>query len=452
MSKLIIKIPRNNIPERTYIIDILIGEFLGLQYSIEVSENPDYHLISAGREVVIEDHFFNDYREVLSYLKMEAIPLEVIFVKNPFTSEPDVPILFGNEEIVVEENLITCGNDIFAASYFMLTRWEEFVNPARDIHHRFSAKDSLAYKYNFLDRPIVNEYVEMLWRMLMQLGFVGNRKEREYEFVLTHDVDVLRAYKGYKDLIRNIGGDVFKRKSPFTAFKTLKQYIQVKNTKILDPFDTFSWIMDHSESVNVKSRFYFMSGGLTQFDNHYRILDSITLRIIDEVKSRGHIIGFHPSFNAYKDSLQWRKEKEQLEEILGQNVNEGRQHYLRFEAPVTWNIWEENNMQRDLTLSYAEKEGFRCGVCYEFSVFDFLNRKKLRLKEMPLIVMDGSFVTYQKVTSEVMYRTTSCLIETVKKYKGSFVYLWHNSSFNIPSWLPYQEVYEQIVKENEVVF
>src|SRR5699024_10071210 len=121
-----------------------------------------------------------------------------------------------------------------------------------------------------------------------------------------------------------------------------------------DPFNTFSWIMDISENVNVKSRFYFMSGGVTKYDNHYNIEDHTTLKIIDEVKKRGHVIGFHPSYNAYNDSIQWKKEKELLERVSGQTINEGRQHYLRFEIPETWRIWNENDMKYDLSLSYAD--------------------------------------------------------------------------------------------------
>ncbi|WP_207277541.1 polysaccharide deacetylase family protein [Sporosarcina sp. E16_3] len=446
---MIIKIPKNNIPERTYIIDILIGEYLGLSYSIEVSDITNYHLLFEGKEIVIEDHFFKHYLEDLSYLKVDAIPKVVIFTENQFISEQDVPVLFGNDSLVMESKRIMYGNDFFAASFFMLTRWEEYVNPERDLHNRFSARDSLAHKFDFLDRPIVNEYVEMLWGMFTYLGYTEDRKKREYEFVLTHDVDILRLYRGRKQLIRKMGAEVIRRKSPLSAIRTLIEYVQVRLNKVLDPFDTFSWIMDLSESVNVKSRFYFMSGGVTSFDNHYNIEEPKALKVIEEVKRRGHIIGFHPSFNAYNDSAQWKKEKDLLEKVVGHEVKEGRQHYLRFEVQKTWNICEENDMERDLTLSYADKEGFRCGVCYEYSIFDFLNRKKLRLKEMPLIVMEGSFVTYQNVTSEEMYRKTSSLRDTVKKYNGSFVYLWHNSSFNVPYWSPYQKVYEKIVKENE---
>ena len=74
--------------------------------------------------------------------------------------------------------IIECGIDIFASSFFMLTRWEEYVNKIRDMHNRFPAYASLACKNNFLDRPIVNEYVEMLWNMLKFLGCKQEKKKR----------------------------------------------------------------------------------------------------------------------------------------------------------------------------------------------------------------------------------------------------------------------------------
>lgn len=445
---MIIKIPENNIPERTYIIDILVGEFLGLPYSIEVSNNTDYQLLFEDKKVVFKDQFFNCYPEKLSYLKIEAIPESVAFVKNQFTPESDIPVLFGNDQLIVDDNYILSGIDVFAASFFMLTRWEEYVNPTRDIHNRFSAKNSLAYKFSFLNRPIVNEYVEMIWGMLMHLGYTESRKEWKYEFVLTHDVDVIQYHKGIGQLIKRIGGHVLKRKSPLLAIQNMNDYLRVKAGMILDPYDTFSWIMDLSERSNIRSRFYFMSGGVTSYDNHYNIEDSNAKIIINEVKRRGHIIGFHPSYNAYNDPIQWKKEKEKLEQVVGQKVTEGRQHYLRFEASKTWRIWNDNEIKRDLTLSYADKEGFRCGVCYDFSVYDFLNEKKLVLKEIPLIVMEASFITYQDITPNEMLVKTHALLETVKKYRGKFVFLWHNSSFNVPSWEPYQQVYKEIIRSS----
>ncbi len=104
-------------------------------------------------------------------------------------------------------------------------------------------------------------------------------------------------------------------------------------------------------------------------------------------------------------------------------------------------------MSWDSTLSYADKEGFRCGTCYEYSVFDILNREKLKLKERPLIIMEGTLVNYQNFTPEEMEERIKNLADKVKQYNGQFVFLWHNSSFG-GSWKKFEYIYEKVICGN----
>ena len=72
-------------------------------------------------------------------------------------------------------------------------------------------------------------------------------------------------------------------------------------------------------------------------------------------------------------------------------------------------------MKWDSILTYPEKEGFRCGMCYEYSIFNILTRKKLKLKEIPLEVMEGSLVNYQNLSPEKVEKKIIKLIDRVKK-------------------------------------
>lgn len=448
-----IRIPNNHIQERSYIIQVLFGEFLGLKHKINTKEEENYEVIlENGYKLIIRDAFFSLFSEDgLEYLTPKNIPTNVIFVKNQFTPEENIPVLYGSEELSVSSEQIICGIDLFASSFFMLTRWEEYVNKERDMHNRFPARASVAYKFGFLDRPIVNEYVEMLWNMLKHLGIEQERKQRKFQYILTHDVDHIEYWKSPWLLIKRVGAEMIKRKSIEGATESFKDFINVKIGKSRDPYDTFDLLMDISESIGVKSHFYFMSGGLTSYDNRYNI-DSIRAKeIIRKIEERDHIIGFHPSFNTYNNKEQWQMEKKKLEEVLGYQVKEGRQHFLRFEVPFTWRIWEENGMEFDSTLGYADREGFRCGTCYDFPVFDFLQRRKLQLREYPLIVMEGSFTTYQSIEPIVMENRINMLISKVKRYNGNFVYLWHNSSFKVGKWRDFDSVYSKTLVNNTTV-
>jgi len=112
-----------------------------------------------------------------------------------------------------------------------------------------------------------------------------------------------------------------------------------------------------------------------------------------------------------------------LEKTVGQEITEGRGHYLRFEVPTTWQIWEDNGLSVDSTCGYADKEGYRCGTGSEFSVFNILSREKLKLKERALIVMDCSLFDYQSMT----YREAESVINKLRKNTSITTILWHNS-------------------------
>jgi len=442
MQMISINIPNSFLPERKYIIDILFNEFLGLKFKINVKYvSKNYEIVlENGKKLIIEDLFFSNFEDGLGYLDIKNVPEKIKFLKNKFIVEKDIPVIYGNDKFKVKENEIVCGIDIFASSFFMLTRWEEYANKTRDLHNRFPATVSLAYKYDFLNRPIVNEYVEMLWNVLKYLGCNQRRKERKYKLVLTHDVDNVFKWRNFGLFVRNVAGDIIKRKNASLALQNIRQYFGN------NPYDMFDYLMDLSEKRGIKSHFFFMSGGTSKFDNNYSINQTFVKKIREKIKSRGHLIGFHPSYNAYNDQKQWEEEYSRLSTETSQKVKIGRQHFLRFEVPTTWQIWEDNNMKWDSTLSYADKEGFRCGTCYEYMVFNILNRKKLKLKEMPLEVMEGSLVNYQNLPPEKVEKKITKLIDRVKKYNGSFVLLWHNSSFNTECWKKYQSIYEEIIR------
>lgn len=434
-----ITIPNNNIEERKYILDIFFDEFLGLDFELVINnECRDWKIeLENGNKLIVEDHFFNKYQKDLEYLKLENIPTEVEFAQNEFTSEKDIPIIYGNTKLETnneELKTIICGIDIFASSFFMLTRWEEHVNKNRDSHDRFPATESLAYKNSFLDRPVVNEYVEMLWNMLVELGYKEKRQEREFKIVPTHDVDNAFYWKTNKFILRTLAGDILKRKSPKVLLANLLSVVKIKLGLEKDIFDTYDLLMDISEKANTKSYFFFMCGGNSKYDNGYSIYDKKVQKLISHIKQRGHYIGIHPSYNTFNDKDMLKNEVQKLSHAASADIVYGRHHVLRYDVSLTPSIWENANMKWDSTLGYADSNGFRVGTCYEYSMFDFINRKKLDLKQKPLIYMEVTDFKYLNLSIDDSKEKTINLLNKVKKYNGEFVSLWHNSNINRKEW------------------
>ncbi len=432
-----ISFPDNNLPERRYILETLFSGFLGLPYILDPGGDPaGYRITFDDSELFIRDHFFNAYPLPLSYLTAGALPGSVAFLRNEFTPEEEIPVLYGTPELIRKDNRLVSGIDLFASAFFMLTRWEEAVDPARDLHDRFPGCHSVAFRNGFLHRPVVNEYAEMLWKMLKSLGYRGERSPRHFRLFLTHDIDHL----DYPITGRILLADLLKRKSSSLAVRHLRHFLNSWG----NPYDYFNFLMTRSEELGIQSRFYFMAtnSGLPNDRRFY--LDRKRFRTkVEEIRKRGHLIGFHPGYYTFNDPLRWRAEKELLEKALGEQVLEGRQHYLRFEVPGTFRIWDQNGMTTDSTLGYADNEGFRCGTGDTFPVFDFLERVSLRVKERPLILMDGTIKQFKHYSPGKMVECFRDYLSTGKKYQMGITVLFHNSFYG--EWEEYDHVYAQML-------
>ena len=438
-----IAVPDGYIAERTYIIELMLGDFLGLDTALTIKPDLSTTLITLenGNILEVNDAFFKDISlRNKNYLDIGNVPKEVVRCDLEEGPEKNITGIYGTPEILMREKKIYCGIDLFASAFFMLTRWEEYVSRDRDIHGRFPAKSSLAYQHGFLSRPIVNEYVEIIWYWLQKLNIKQKRKPRRFQLISTHDIDKPRLFRRKIDYIGK----------PVKAFLIEKNVSSlIHHSKLAlrslagkDPYWVFDYFMDSSEQNDIKSHFFFLAGGKTKYDEGYDIAAGPIYRMIEHILDRGHVIGIHPSYATFDNPELLSCEINQLREITGVDITCGRQHYLRFKIPDTWQYWDDNDMQWDSSLAYWDQPGFRCGTCYSYPVFNMVTGKKLRLREKPLTIMDGTLVVARKQSPEQAIATIHYYLDKVKKYSGEFVFLWHNSSFEYLVWKDYRDVYE----------
>lgn len=430
-----VKIPSNNIEDRSYAIKVLFDCILGFEYEIVANTRTVTSLCWDDKSISFVDVFWRN-----GGISVENLP-KVKYVKNDFTPEDDVPVLYGDGYILKNGKNIDCGIDVFASVFFMLTRWEESIIPKRDKYDRFIGKESIAYKNGFLHRPIVNEYVEMIWNMMQFLGYDGLRKARIFEVIPTHDID--RPYMKQRSLrvTKYIVKSLLSK-----DFKSIPIYLK---NYFVDPYDTFQFLMDVSEKAGLQSRFYFMSADIGV--DEYRkspYMTSRYKRIVSDITERRHIVGFHPGFFSINSVQDWKKEKKMLTTFLNMIPVEGRQHYLRFDVPDTFSIWEKNDMLLDSTLSYHDVEGFRCGTGDIFPVYNFRERREYKLKERPLIIMDGTLYDYQGYSLAKISEILDYYLKVGEKYKMPITLLFHNSSFMGYFGKQLMEIYKNIIIKN----
>lgn len=365
-----------------------------------------------------------------------------------------LPVIYeGNghlEDLVVRNgNVIETNIDIIASSFFMLSRYEEIVVDERDQYDRFPAEASIAYKERFLTRPIVNEYIDLLWEWVSSfpLGFKRSKfwTGADFAVLLTHDVDRIQRF-GRHPPLRSIASSV-KNKQIGTALRHVSDWTMSSLLKVkADPYWTFDWITELEHQHGVTSSFYFMTGGDTEYDSSYSISEPRICDLMKKLEAQGHEVGFHGSFNSYNDYEIFASEKAKLDRVVSNKRYGGRQHYLRWKTPESWRIWEKAGMLYDTTLGYPDHEGFRCGICLPFKPFDVLEDRVLDLWEMPLAMMDASFMNYRSLSLDEISEAIDRLIGSVVKHNGLLVTLWHSNYFS--KFYPgiWGELYHQILR------
>lgn len=462
---LVLHMPSSRENERRYISNVVFDEFLGLRVQLAQENRDDWCLTDTTNhcQLTMPDSFLGCTQD--AWLKPASLPKTPLSTWRALEDLPEativesgIPVIAGKKNLHgdwftrIEDKSIWLGLDVLGSAFFMLTRYEEYVKQDRDQHDRFPAKASLAYQEGFLDRPIINEYIEILWWCMKRLWPRLERKKRSFRTIVTHDVDVpfAQAFTGVLPLIRNCGGDVLKRKSFTAACNRLKTWRDVKKGDYKKDLNyTFDRIMDISEQNNIKSAFYFKTACTNpNYDNNYSIDHPYLRQLIRDIDNRGHEIGFHPSYETFQNPEQTKVEFYKLlqvceEEGIEQDQWGGRQHYLRWQVPITWRNWAKAGINYDSTLSFADHASFRCGICYEFPVFDLEQRKPLPLMERPLIVMEGSVLgeKYMALNGEAALEYMLELKRRCNRYNGDFTLLWHNSSFGkLDYWMFYESL------------
>ncbi|MCU7937765.1 MAG: polysaccharide deacetylase family protein [gamma proteobacterium symbiont of Bathyaustriella thionipta] len=446
MTIINIHVPSQCPKERTWIMQTLLDEFLGINFNIIKEIRNDIKFTYENKDLLINDSFFQKAdaqwlhsstlpEQPLTVWNQESISLNIKLIKS------DLPVIYGVPDCKIHKNSIDLGIDIFGSAFFMLSRYEEVIKNDHDKHNRFPLTASLAYQENFHDRPIINEYLEILWACMKFIWPGLKRKKRESRTLISCDVDVpySPAIKSIPKLIRQLGVDLLVYKSLSLALKQILNYWLAKKGDFrFDSNYVFDWMMDCCESNHIKCAFFFISdhsGG--KIDGCYHLNETIIRNILNKVHKRGHEIGLHTSYETYLSKKQISKEFKILQKVCAdENIYQenwgGRQHFLRWDASKTFNYWNEAGLTYDSTLYYAEQPGFRSGICYEYHTYDLLERKMLNLRERPLIVMECSIIySYymnlgftQEALNYVLYFKNTC-----REYNGDFTLLWHNSQF-----------------------
>lgn len=458
---LLIRAPHSYVPERRYIFDLVLSEWLGFEYDLAFDDGRRVAIQLAGdpqgRELTLPDVLFGTSPE--KWLTEASIPILPLARLAPDARPsleaghfPDfesniagpggLPILFGLPHHEGSTSHLTDAGlsltlDVFGSVFYLLTRYEEVFRTAGDAHERFPGSASVAMVEGFLERPIADEYVDVLWISMLALWPTLIRRPTTFRLRLTHDVDQPWATlgQGAGAVARALVGDLVKRRDPTLAARRARSFVSAQAGRVdHDPFDTFDILMETSERYGLQSVFYVLAGGAAgDFDARYDLSDPPVADLLRRIHERGHEVGLHASYASFRSAERTRMEFDALQAAcrkvgFDQPTWGVRQHYLRFENPQTWRNHESAGLEHDSTLGFADKIGFRAGTCREYPVFDLRARRRLMLRERPLVVMDTTLFEYMGLEAPDAAARTRAIVDLCRRHGGDAVLLYHNNT------------------------
>lgn len=440
-----VTVPSSRLQALRWTADIVLGEVLGLAFEIVEGPEGEVALAAAGRRLAMQSLFPRlDQDRALWAQQLPVPPLAVLDANETLPAaalEEPLPVLFGKPQIESDDGGVRCGIDIFGAVFFMLSRFEEAALPDRDAHDRFPALASLAWKAGFLYRPLVDEYVELLWAMMKQLWPGLGRTRREGRVRVSCDVDQPfdRVGTSPRALLRSVGGDIAKRRDPGLAWRRTRNFFAHRRGDLrFDPYHTFDWYMDTCERHGHRAAFYFIADhSAGAIDGTYEIAEPRVLALLRSMHGRGHEIGMHGSYNTFRNPNQIANERRRLIEACDKagleiSPDGNRQHYLRWDAAQTPDHLEAAGFGYDTTGSFADRPGFRYGTARPFPMWSFRRNAPLRIRQHPLVLMECS-VTAKAYLGMGHTQEALELMHLLKRrslaHGGDFTLLWHNSEF-----------------------
>lgn len=333
--------------------------------------------------------------------------------------------------------------DVFAAVFYLVSRYEEYLPFVRDPYGRFTHEGSLAYRSHFLDKPVVNRWAVLLERELRRrYPDTLSPANRKFSFVNTIDVDQVWLYKG-KNIVRQIGGGLWDLLRG--EFKDLYTRFTVLFLKDPDPYDTFDYVLRLHKKSNYKSIFFFLFAPYGWKDRNVSVLSPSFRNQVRECQDAASI-GIHPSFASFEKLEQMTREITDLENVTHTPITKSRFHYLRMQLPISYRNLLDNEIEEDYSMGYAKELGFRSSVCSPHAFYDLEQDFETSLRVYPFCIMDAAMLYHMHKTPDQALQLVKQYIQTVYEVKGTFISIWHNETLsNRKHYKGWRNVYEAMI-------
>lgn len=331
--------------------------------------------------------------------------------------------------------------DIFAATFYLLSRYEEYLPHVKDEYGRFLATESLAFNEGFLHQPVVDIWAYK-FKAILQAQFSDFEfPTKKYSIQPIIDVPVAYYFKE-KGLLRTFGGainDLFRLriKQFYRRFQSIAGFKR-------DPYDTFKWIVTKQKQNPNKFIVFFLIGEYSTYDKNINInkkrFASLIKYVADYCK-----VGLKLSYLALDDKEMLKTEKRKLEATTNFPLEASRHSFSKLNLPETYRNLIELEIKQDFTMGYINHIGFRAGTCTPFQFYDLDYEVQTPLQINPFHCVDYALLKRQSLLDKK--EDLLKVIREVKNVNGTFVPVFHNYAFSdLDRWKGFRELFRMVLE------
>jgi peptidoglycan/xylan/chitin deacetylase (PgdA/CDA1 family) len=223
-------------------------------------------------------------------------------------------------------------------------------------------------------------------------------------------------------------------------------FYHAKSLFLKDSYWQFNKIIEIENKYKVKSTYFILNESypFKIFDikswalsvGYYNIKNKRLVKILKYLDTNGWEIGVHGSYLSYNKLSLLKKEKEDLENIIGHNIDGIRQHFLNMDKE-TWFLQKEAGFKYDSSFGNKAQAGFQDNKYHLFTPIGMTD-----FHVVPLIIMDSRLMN----EPDPWYRVLEIIDEAVLN-NACLVLNWHQRVFNENEFPAYSNLYIRIIEE-----
>jgi hypothetical protein len=327
--------------------------------------------------------------------------------------------------------------DVFAASFYLLSRYEVDLPYVADDFGRFPPEESVAYKHHFLKQPVVDIWAYEFKKVLQDFYPEFRFSPKTFQFNPIIDVPVAYKYN-YKGVVRTLGGTL-RDFITFNFSEIYNRYLVLFKLR-KDPYDTYKWLINNHKKRNLNPTFFFLLSDYTTYDKNISFQNKHFVSVIKSVADYFEV-GLKGSFLALDDVRILKTEKQRFETIFNIPLTHTKNSFSKLKLPLVYRNLIDLEINSDHTMGYVSEAGFRAGTCTPFYFYDLDYEMQTPLKVNPFCVLDFVYRKHKNAVYEI-----SKLIDEVKNVNGTFALVVHNYTFSENNdWQGWRKIYTELL-------